>query len=130
MPTLEAKGKELLEVVKQMPPEEFDAFIEQAVSLRPRPTSATLSGEATKLIKQINRGLPEGLSGRYAQLAARRKKGRLTAPELDELLELTHQVESRDAERAAALLELAKLRGMPLRLLMKQMGLGTPPIHG
>ena len=130
MPTLEANGKALLDVVKQLPPEEFDAFIERALSLRARPRSSTLSSKETKLVKQINRGLSAEWHTRYAQLDGRRKKGKLTAAEVQELLALTHEAESRDAERAAALLELAKLRGLPVRTLMKQMGIETPPIHG
>jgi hypothetical protein len=35
-------------------------------------------------------------------------------------------VETCDADRAAALLELAKLRGVSLRVVMKQMGIQTP----
>jgi hypothetical protein len=130
MPTIEVSAKELLEAVKQMPPEEFDAFIEQALSLRAQPRGASLSAEETQLILRINRGLPEAWCKRYAQLSQRRKKGKLTAAEHEELLKLTHEAESRDADRAAALLELAKLRRLPMRVLMKQMGIQAQPIHG
>jgi hypothetical protein len=44
------------------------------------------------------------------------------------VLKLTHKAESQDADRAAALLELAKLRRVPVRLLMKQMSIEAPPI--
>ena len=130
MPSLKANGRALLDAVKQLPAEEFDAFIERALSLRARPRSPTLSAEETRLIKQINRGLSAEWERRYARLEDRRKKGKLTASEVQELLALTHEAESRDAERAAALVELARLRGVPVRTLMKQMGLETPPIHG
>jgi hypothetical protein len=43
MPTIEISGENLLDAVKQMPPEEFDAFIERALLLRaqhrPHPTA-------------------------------------------------------------------------------------------
>ena len=113
-----------------MTPEEFDAFIERAVSLRVQSKPSSLSPEETELIKRINRGLPAELSKRAARLTQRRKKGILTADEHHELLELTHAAETRDADRAAALLELAKLRRVPLRSLMKQMGIEPRPIHG
>jgi hypothetical protein len=113
-----------------MAPEEFDAFIERALSLRTERRESRLSAKETRLIERINRGLPEELCKRYAQLAGRRKKGSLTAREHAELLELTHQAESRDADRAAALVELAKLRRLPVRALMKQMGIQAPPVHG
>src|SRR5947209_7622480 len=126
MPTTEVSDLDLLGVVRQMPPEEFDAFIEQALSLRRLPTADTLSPRETELIQQINRGLPADLSRRFAQLVRRRKKGNLTVGERQELLRLTHEVESQDADRAAALLELARVRRVPLRILMKQMGIQAP----
>jgi hypothetical protein len=130
MPTIEVNGKDLLDVVQQMAPDEFDTFIEKALAGRPRPRTTTLSPEETRLIKRIGRGLPPDLSKRYAHLIGGRKKGSLIAEEHEELLELTHEAETLDADRAAALLELAKLRRMPVRMLMKQMGIQTPAIHG
>jgi len=46
------------------------------------------------------------------------------------LLKPTHQFESQNADRAAALLELANLRGVPIRLLMKQTGITAAPLNG
>jgi hypothetical protein len=130
MPTIEISNADLLNAVQQMAPEEFDAFIEQALSLRAPSKAATLSAEETGLIERINRGLPAALSRRYAQLMRKRKRNRLTSHEHQELLELTHQSESRDADRAAALLELATLRHMPIRVLMKQMGIQAARLDG
>ncbi len=129
MPTTAVNGKDLLEVVKRMPPADFDAFLEEALLLR-KPPRATLSAQETKLITQINRGLPVQLRKRSAQLIGRQRKGVLTATEHKELLKLTHEAESRDAARASALVELAKLRRLPVRTLMTQMGIKAPPIHG
>jgi hypothetical protein len=130
MPTIEISPQNLLEAVKQMAPKEFDAFIERALSLRAPSKPSTLSARETKLISRINRGMPEKLSKRCGQLTQRLKKEILTADEHLELLELTREAENRDADRAAALLELAKLRRVPLRILMKQMGIEPPPVHG
>ncbi len=130
MPTIEANGKDLLDAVKRMGPKEYDAFIEMALAVRPRAKGVTLSAKETRLVERINRGLPTELANRYARLIGRRKKGALTAAEHQELLELTHEAESRDADRAEALVALAKLRCVPVRTLMKQMGVKTPAIHG
>ncbi len=130
MATTGVSGPDLLKAVQQLGPEEFDAFLEQALSLRNRPRAATLSAQESKLIKRINRGLPDELCRRYAHLSRKRKKSALTGNEHTELLKLTHEVESRDAERAKALLELAKLRRVPIRVLMKQMGIKAAPLHG
>ena len=130
MATIEVSGPDLLKAVRQLGPEELDAFLEQALSLRRRPRAATLSAEESRLIKRINRGLPDEVCSRYAQLLRKRKKRALTGNEHAELLKLTHEVESRDAERAAALLELAELRRVPTRMLMKQMGIKAAPLDG
>ena len=123
-------GRDLLDAVRKMSPEEFDVFLEEALLSRTQKKSSKLSTEETRLVKRINRGLPATLCRRYAQLTGRRKHDRLSPEQHQELLKLTHEAESRDAERAAALLELAKLRRLPVRVLMKQMGIEAPQIHG
>ncbi len=130
MPTIESNDTHLLDLVKKMPPEEYEAFIEKALAVRPAARTTTLSAKETMLFERINRGLSEEMSHRYAHLIARRKKGILTPGEHRELLQLTHDAESQDADRAAALLELAKLRRVRVRVLMKQMGIQTPAIRG
>jgi DNA-binding CsgD family transcriptional regulator len=128
MATSATYDRDLLEVVEQMEPEEFDAFIEQALARRSRAPAARLSKKETELIQRINRGLPAASSARYAKLARKRDRRTLTATEHAELLRLTHDIESRDAERAQALWELAQLRGISVRALMKQLGIKAPPV--
>ena len=130
MATVEVSGSELLKAVQQLGPAEFDAFLEQALSLRHQPRAEKLSAGESKLMKRINRGLPESLCSRYEQLTQKRKKKPLAEDEQAELLKLTHDVEKRDAERAEALLELAKLRRTSIRLLMKQLGFKAAPLDG
>jgi hypothetical protein len=130
MPTISENRKDLLAAVKQMAPEEFDAFIEKAFAIRRSTRAARLSAEETKLIEFINCGLPVPLSKRYAELSSLRKATQLSERQHEELLRLTHEAETCDAERAAALLKLSKLRRVPVRTLMKQMGIRTPAIHG
>lgn len=130
MPTIEVSQHDLLEAVKQMPLAEFDALIEKAMQSRAPAGSTRLSAEETLLLERINRSLPIELSKRTATLIRKRQKNALTEAEHEELLKLTHEAETRDADRAAALLELANLRRMSLRALMKQMGIKAQPIHG
>lgn len=129
MPTTAAIGVDLLDAVRKMTPEQFDAFLREALSARAGP-KATLSAHETKLIKRINRGLSERLAQRYSVLSQRLRNGILTEKQHQELLGLTREAETQDADRAAALLELAKLRRMPVRALIKQMGIQAPPVNG
>lgn len=130
MSTIATNGKQLLDVVKRMEPDEFDAFLDEAMACRRRPRAVTLSTAETALLHRINRGLPIALRERIARLTALRRKGSLTADAHQELLRLTHDAEAMDVDRAAALLKLAKLRQVSVRTLMKQMGIKAPAPHG
>jgi hypothetical protein len=130
MPATQINGSDLLQAVKQMGPDEFNAFVEQAYSLRSPTRSARLSANESKLIQRINRGIPAEVVRRYAHLVRKRKTKDLSSSEQTELLKLANDVETRDAERAEALLELAQLRRVPVRVLMKEMGIKAAPVHG
>jgi hypothetical protein len=123
MPTNQISGPDLLKAVQQLGPAEFDAFLDEVLSQRKQPRPETLSAEESKLIKRINRGIPVEIGNRQKQLSRKRKKQALTDAEHAELVKLTDEVERRDADRAAALLKLAKLRRTPIRRLMKLMGI-------
>jgi hypothetical protein len=45
-------------------------------------------------------------------------------------LALTREMETRDAERAEALVQLARLRRVPVRALMKDLGIRPPAVRG
>src|SRR5688500_3482389 len=128
MATSATDDRNLLDVVGRMGPEEFDAFIEQALARRNGPPATRLSKKETELLQRINRGLPEASSARYRKLTSKRDRRTLTAADHAELLQLTHEMESRDADRAEALWELARLRGLSIRVLMKQLGIKAPPV--
>jgi hypothetical protein len=130
MATGQVSRPELLKAVQQLGPEEFDTFLEQALALRKPPKTATLSAREGRLLERINRGLPAEVGRRYGELARKRKRRALTADEHRELLALTHEVETRDAERAAALAQLAKMRRVPVRALMKNLGIRAAPVRG
>jgi hypothetical protein len=69
------------------------------------------------------RRLPSEDQRRLSLLRARKEEGTLTPEEHAELLAFVERVEREDAERAAALVELSRLRNMPLGALMSELGL-------
>jgi hypothetical protein len=121
---------DLISAVQQLDPAEFDAFLAEAIKLRQPPKARTLSPRESKQLREINRGLPESATNRYQRLSRARRRRSLTVDEHAELLQLTHEFESRDAERAAALAKLAKIRDIPVRVLMRQLGIQAPPVDG
>lgn len=116
----------LLEVVEQMSVSDLDRFLWQVTILRARRRVPHLSVKESKLLLQINRGLPANVQSKLKPLVARRRAGTLTAPEHNVLLGLIDKLENAEAKRVKALGELARLRGISVRTLMKQLGIRAP----
>ena len=74
----------------------------------------------------INQDLSTELQRRFDELVAKRQAEAITPDELRELVQITDQIEQRDAQRLAALDELARLRRMPLSELMDALGIQPP----
>jgi hypothetical protein len=130
MPTIQVEahvsGRDLLRAVEQLDPVEFQQFVSEVLTLRARRQAPQLPAAEAQLLEQINRGLPEDLRRRMQHLRTLRQRQTLTPEEQTELLRLTDQVEQREADRAAALAELARLRGVPLADLMQSLGIRGP----
>jgi hypothetical protein len=106
-------------------PEEFAvAALQERLSRQsggsPHPSEASL-------LEQIGVGLPAEIWQRYHQLTAKRRSETLAASEHAELLELTDRVEAWNVRRLELLLQLAQLRGVPLRTLVEDLGLAPAP---
>jgi hypothetical protein len=85
-----------------------------------------LSSHESRLLTQINLGLPEGVWHRYHGLIRKRRAETLTPDERAELIALTDQVEEANADRIERLCELARLRGASLEAVMKELGIEAP----
>ena len=86
-----------------------------------------LSDEETRLLQQIGQGLPPKTWARYQALKEKRDARTLTPDEHAELLALTDEVELWNARRLELALALARLRHVPLRAMMDELGLIPPP---
>jgi mRNA-degrading endonuclease toxin of MazEF toxin-antitoxin module len=84
----------------------------------------------TELLLRINRGLPVELRARYDALRSRLSAGTLDADEHADLLRLTDEIERMQADRVAALAEVARLRGQKLGDLMNDLGIHGPEDAG
>lgn len=119
--------RELLSFVRQMSPEERDAFIEQAMSLpRPRLAAPSLSKRESELLLRINQSLPEASHRRFHQLNSKRRRAVITPAELKEFQKLAEQFELADAERLKALTELARYRRQSLERVMRDLEIPVP----
>jgi hypothetical protein len=130
MPTIQLQAEvsrdALLQAVGQLSPPELDQFVAEVMKLRSRRGPARLGAMESELLARINQGFPDGLRDRYDELIARRRGESLTPEEHQELLRLTAEAERIEGERLSALAELARVRGIPLRALMVELGIPTP----
>jgi hypothetical protein len=127
MPTIQIEKEQLLEAMLQMPQRELEQFVAKAFSLKARERTRALSEREAELLFKINKGLPSATQRRLNELIDKRRAETISAKELRELKKLTDQIEKADAKRLELLTELAHLRNVPLRKLIKQLGLKPVP---
>ena len=127
MPTIQIEKEQLLEAMLQMPQRELEQFVAKAFSLKAREGTRALSEHEAELLFKINQGLPSATQRRLNELIDKRRAETISAKELRELKKLTDQIEKADAKRLELLTELARLRNVPLRKLIKQLGLKPMP---
>ena len=82
--------------------------------------------EESALLARINAGPPADVRVEYRRLRGLLQQETLTPTEHTELLRLTDVMEGHQAERVAALAELAGLRGLSLTELMDALGIHGP----
>jgi hypothetical protein len=114
---------DLLDAVRQLGPTEFQHFVTEVLDLRAERQAPRVSASEADILLRINAGLPEQVQHRSRELSDKRQAETLTADEHSELLRLTEEVERREADRVAALTELAQLRRTSLAAVMGQLGI-------
>ena len=127
MPTLQVETEQLLQAALQMPRAELEQFVARLLTLKISQDTPHLSQAESELLLTINEGIPAATQQRLDALIAKRQAHTLTRGEHQELLQITEQIEQRDAERLQHLIELAALRHVTLDALMQQLGLQPAP---
>ncbi len=130
MPTIRVEarvsGDDLLDAARQLDPAEFGRFVSAVLDLRAERQAPRVPAAETDLLLRINAGLPDDVRRRFDELAAKRRDETLMPEEHAELLRLTDEVERQQADRVAALSELARLRGVSLAAVMARLGIRAP----
>jgi len=88
--------------------------------------SQSLSAAEADLLQRINAGPTEEVWRRYHALVAKRRAETLSPAEHAELIDLSDRIEEANAQRIGHLVELARLRGRSLSVLMAQLGISAP----
>ncbi|MDQ3687467.1 MAG: STAS/SEC14 domain-containing protein [Acidobacteriota bacterium] len=127
MPTIQIETEQLLNAALQMSRPELEQFVAKLFALKARQETPSLSERETELLMKINQGLPSATQQRLNELIHRRQAETISSKELRELKQLTDRIEKSDAKRLELLIELARLRNVPLKKLIKQLGLKSVP---
>jgi len=117
--------QDLLKGVEQLEIKDLEKFVENVLKIRARKIAPSLSKEESSLIKKINKPLPKKLNQRFEVLNQKRQLETLTEREHKELIKITEKFEALNVARLKALADLSKIRQLPVRKLMKQLGI-TP----
>lgn len=125
MPTVQIEAQlsfdKLVEAASQLSLPDLERFSTQVLTLQARRKAPNLSKAETELLMKINQGLSPEVRHRYSELIEKRDSETLSEGDYQELLNLTDQVELRQAERIEALGQLAQLRGETVQKLMKSL---------
>ena len=116
----------LVQAAEQLSETELRRFTSQILALNAKRAAPNVTQSEAELLVNITRRLPEETQLRYDDLIAKRDAETLSDTEHDELLRLTMQVEAFDVSRVEALTQLAECRGVPLSVLMHQLGIDSP----
>lgn len=129
MPTIQVQSEvsldALLDSVAQLDTTDLEQFADRVIAIRAKRRAPSLTNRETNLLQQINEAVPAVIQSRFDDLVQQREAGSLTREEHQELLQLVDVVEQIDAHRMEALAELAQLRNVSLREVMKQLGIQT-----
>jgi len=115
---------EIIEGMTAFDTETLEQFMQQVGNLVARKKAPNhLSERESDLLMAINYCIPAELQQRFEVLHVKSKSGILTAEEHAEMLQLIDHLEQKHAERLEKLLDLAQLRGVPLKTLMQDLQL-------
>jgi hypothetical protein len=101
---------EVLQGLARLGTTELEQFTDRVIALQAQRRAPSLPQNETKLLQQINRGLPADIRQRCDALNAKLHDETITTQEHEELLTLIDRIELADAERMQHLIALARLR--------------------
>jgi hypothetical protein len=125
-PSSQLSTEQIISAVSHLSLPELEQVFEHVLALQAERKAAHVSAAESALLARINQGLPAALRKHITCLRAKREDESITDAEYEELTQLTDRAEELHADRMAALVELAKCRGVSLAVLMDQLGIHFP----
>lgn len=82
-----------------------------------------LENKESQLLKAINNSISAAQLERYKLLSLKNQEEKITETEHQELLQLNEKIEQKNVIRLKKMIALARIRGIALPILMKQLGI-------
>lgn len=112
--------QDIVAMLEELPNDLLPEVVRFLQALKPRAIS-TRSAQEEALLETARKRLPPATERRLHDLRALHEEGRISSEERTELLALIDRVEQEDAERAAAIVALARLRGVPVSEVLREL---------
>lgn len=123
---LEISKTNLLNVVVNLPQDEFERLIANAKKLRQKSVKSQANREVN-LIKKVNESvLSDDEHERFYELVEKRRDENISESELNELIALTEKSEGLNVKRLKYLVEIANIRDKSLREVLKELEIFPP----
>lgn len=123
---LHPPSPDLLVAASALDAEGFERLVDGLLRVRAGRIARRVDSGETSLLARINAGPAPDEWSRYFELRQRQERGSIASDERAELLRLTDAIELYQADRVAALTELAVLRGVSIERLMAELGIDRP----
>lgn len=117
---------QIISAVHRLSLSELDRVFDRVLIEKAERKAVHLTSTEADLLSQVYQVLPTHLRERILKLREKRATHQIDEDEYLELTTLTDQAEIAHAKRVAAMVELAKFRGLTLPELMDQLGLHFP----
>jgi hypothetical protein len=117
---------EILAAADRLDEKGLDQLLQQVSLMRARRKAPLLSPQESRLLQQINQGLPDDLDRRSQALREKSQNGTITPVESTEFGQVNGLIENLAAKRIEALIKLSELRQVPFTQLLDDLGIHGP----
>ncbi|MEZ4710792.1 MAG: hypothetical protein R3A44_26580 [Caldilineaceae bacterium] len=111
---------ELVDGLERLSTPDLEEIVSKVLALQAKRRASSLPKSETELLQKINQGIPINVQTRFDELNKKRSEETLTDAEHRELLVLIEEIEQADVQRINYLSQLAQLRNVSVRELIKQ----------
>ena len=118
---LQITANDLLNGIEQLGNSDLEDFIHRILLIKAKRYAPKVDELELDLLSKINKGLDNAIYQRLDALTAKRKSETISKEEYKELLDLVEIIENENVERLRYLGQLAQLKNISVRTLMKQL---------